>query len=217
MDDMKITRDLFNLRIWGNFNPAILSHSFLSELNALPEDAHVPEPVITPFVSSLDYKERGLKVLADTDSFLVSHKPGECEVIEAVRLARAYLATLEYTPVKKVSFNFCGHVEFPTIAEGADKFEAWLLRDREGLMSSLQAERLRMAVQLMYDSEGFEVIVRLGPKKESRLPFLLWQDKNVSDAREATLCLAREIESPRMVKACETQLRNLFKGGLSCG
>jgi len=214
MGDIKIVTESFSLRVWGNFNPAILSHSFLKGIKAVADDVEVPEPIITPFASSLDYKGRGLKVIVDTDSLLVSHRADRPQVNEALGLARAYLEALGFTPTKSVSFNFCGRVEFPGEPDAASKFEARLLRDRGRVMSGLGVKRLRVAVQFTYNSGGFEVTLRLGPTTDSGLPFLLWQDKQLPDAREAALLLTEELGSARMLKACEAQLARLLKGGL---
>ncbi len=215
MIGVRVETQLFYIRIEGEFNPATLNHDFLLKIGAIPDDAEVPEPTVIPVMASLDYKGRGLKIVADLDQFMVWHKADVPEPKQAISLAKSYLKTLEHTPVKSVSFNFHGQALFPTV-EGVASFEAWLLRDKTALMSNLHTDRLRVTVQLSYDFDDFEATARLGPidVKEASLRFLLCYEKKISDARGIVSLLGDESRISRIMEASVLHLRGFCVGGI---
>lgn len=218
MSEVEIKTELFFIEIEGKFNPAILNHCFLTRIGAMPDGAEAPEATTIPVMASLEYTKMGLKVHADLDHFVVSHKGEVPNFRLPISLARSYLSTLEHTPVKHVSFGFQGRVVFPKVKAVAD-FEAWLLNDKSALMTTLQTARLQITMQLSYDFDDYEATARLGPidAQKKSLRFLQWYEKEVQNAPGVVSLLGDQKLVSKIIDSAASQLRNFCEGGVSTG
>ena len=212
---LRIRTNEFAVYVRGKFNPAILNHDFLVNIGAIAQKTKLPEPVVTPDRALLKYKDIGLDVKVEINSFLVSQQTGDPETSHVIRLTSAYLRTLEYTPVKGLSLNFFGDVVFGELEDVA-RFEASLLTDKAKLVKGLKTDGIGAAVQLFYDFESFEAMMRLGPIDvgQSSVAFGVGYYCDTPDKEHISLLEDRE-RLASILKVYLEQLRMVFEGGVA--
>ncbi len=213
--EVELSRNLFYIVITGQFNPAILNHQFLVEkAKAIPPGWDEPEVVILPVMAALDYKKKGLKVLVELTSFVVSHELIRADVPRVLRVARSYMKRLDDTPVSRISLHSRGQVCFPTPENVAD-FEGWILRDKRALVSCLDTDTLDVSVKLSYGLRDFSATMNLGPldSQQNHVEYWLHYDKEVCDAREIIRVMSDKNQITELLVTGDRKLKNLSMGG----
>lgn len=95
---MKIKNNFISVVTIGNFNPAILTHDFLTKVCGFQLDDRPQEEHKTPVVSRIKYS--GINLMVELDRFqIVEYGVANPEESEVTKYLRIYLEKLPYTPI----------------------------------------------------------------------------------------------------------------------
>lgn len=140
-----------NLVVLGSFNPAILTHEFLTHecgLDIMGEP--ISQNVGVPVLATLEYGS--MSFFADLGRFQVTEK--NCSDPGASKIPcylKTYLEKLPYTPLSKCGANISCNLEADS--NRLENLGQWLKQDRQKFCDILQVEAVELDVSFFTGKE----------------------------------------------------------------
>lgn len=164
---MIIKNNFFSVIFLGNFNPAILTNSFLKSTKIFESESEPSATNTTPIFRNIDFLN--IRFLIDLERFQVIESDiDEFQTNKSLDIAYKYINLLKYTPLKVsgINFNFDAKItDFIPQLEVIEKNE--ISKILNGLYLSFNIRKEFEGVLLSYS--GYDLRVKIGEDKQMRL------------------------------------------------